>query len=71
MKEVGLRVVSDYLPTRESGEKVVCPLLNSKRETSVSPGSELSMGFMFGVGSLVLVLLVLLGSFTIGCLFIC
>ena len=26
----GLRVISDYLPTRESGEKVVCPLSNSK-----------------------------------------
>ena len=29
-KWIGLRVVSDYLPTRESGEKVVCPLSNSK-----------------------------------------
>ena len=29
-REVGLRVISDYLPTRESGEKVVCPLSNSK-----------------------------------------
>ena len=27
---LGLRVISDYLPRRESGENVVCPLSNSK-----------------------------------------
>ena len=69
---VGLRVISDYLPTRESGEKVVCPLSNSKGETSMSLlDSELSVEVRCGVGSLVLVVLVLLGSFMIGCLFIC
>ena len=67
----GVRLRVHYLPTRESGGKVVCPLSNSEWETSVSSDSELSVKVRFGVGSLVLVVLVLLGSFTVGCLFIC
>ena len=39
----GFRVISDYLPMRESGERVVCPLSNSKWGTSVSPDSKLSV----------------------------
>ena len=67
----GLRVISDYLPTREPGERVVCPLSNINWETSVSPDSELSVKVRFGAGSLVPVFLILLGSVAVGCLFIC
>ena len=65
------RVISDYLPTRESGERVVCPLSNICWETSVSPGSKLSVKVRFRAGSLVPVLMILLGSVAVGCLFIC
>ncbi len=69
-KEVRLRIISDYLLTRESVESDVCPLSGSDWETSMRLFSKLSLSGKCGVESLVLVVLILRGPLR-GCRFIC
>ena len=68
---LGLRVISDYLSTRESGESGVCPSCVGLWETSMSLSSMLFMGIECCVVSLLLVVLTLRVPSGEGCLFIC
>ena len=52
---LGLRVISDYLSTRESGESGVCPSCVGLWETSMSLSSMLFMGIECCVVSLYVV----------------
>ena len=52
----GFRIISDYLPTRESGESKVCPpFVGGLCETSMRCSSKLFMGLKCCVVPLLLV----------------
>ena len=55
----GFRIISDYLPTRESGESKVCPSFGGQFETSMGRSSKLFIVVICSVASLLLVVLTL------------